>query len=160
MKIKVNQWIKRIYDEKDFGKNIAISVSALVALLAYYFLDDWTMSIVISVAFFPIAKILASATHIHWIESRNNKQNYEKTIELFSSLGREEKALINAFVCNGAQTMTITEFNTRDDTTVSAMESLTYRGVAEMTLTLDGNEAFALDEQMFTYAQSVLEKEK
>ena len=79
--------------------------------------------------------------------------------DLFDQLGWEERAVIQAFVWHGGSVITWGECNRSPQLSTAGIESLINRNLVHTSVTADGmTETFALDTQLFDYAQKVLPK--
>ena len=151
------RWIDRIYSESDIGRGIATTVSGAAGLSAYLYWDDWAIGAFVAIIFFPAARILVSALHSYWSQSRKRSDDIVQMEELFEKLGSEEKAVIQAFVWHGGSVIAWRECNKSPEFSAVGIESLINRGLMHATVTADGmSEAFALDTRLFDHAQTVL----
>ena len=152
-----NKWVERVYDESDFGRSIATTVAGAAGLAAYLYWNDWVLAVFVGIIVFPVGRILASAVHSHWAQSREQNSSRDRTKELFDNLGREERQVIQAFVWQGGTFVTWSEVNRSQHFRSSGIDSLVSRDLIHMSVTADGmREAFVLDSELFEYAQSVL----
>ena len=113
----------------------------------------------VTIIVFPIGRILASAIHSHWNQSRERNRSMEQLKDLVDTLGREERAVIQAFVWHGGSVITWGECNRSPHFSPAGIESLINRDLMHASVTADGmTETFALDTQLFDYAQKTLPK--
>ena len=151
------RWVELVYNESDIGKGIGTTAAGIAGLTTYLYWRDWVVAAFATIIVFPVARILASATHSHLAQSRKRRYGSDQIKELFGSLGREERDVVQAFVWHGGSVITWGQFNASPDFSSVGIESLIGRKLAHVTVTADGmTEAFALDTQLFDYAQTVL----
>ena len=109
--MKLLRWfLGRMWDEENSGTLIAISVALAVGLVAGLHFGDWDrfpiwaasiVGCIVVIIVFPIAKILATATHARWDRWRDCRRSRDKMKRLLESLGGEEKAAIQECVFRG-----------------------------------------------------------
>ena len=153
---KTDKWFDRLYTEKDFGTNIAIAAGAGAGLIMYLSWDDWTVALFGAAMVFPIVKVLASAAHSHWNESRRRKRTKRQLQELFYTLGHEERSVVDGFVRHGGSVITWNERGESSKFSDAGIESLINRQLVREGFASNGSESFALDPQMYDYAQEVM----
>ena len=153
----VGQWAVRVYNESDFGRNIATASAGASALACYVYWNDWVIAACVAAIVFPVGKILASAIRSRWDQLRKERQSKGQIKELFDNLGREEKDVIQAFVWHGGTTVRWAEAERSPHFSAAGIDSLISRDLIRTSITVDGaRETFVLDSQLFEYAQSVL----
>ena len=152
-----DRWAERIYNEADFGRNVAITVAGTAGLATYFYWNDLVVSAFATIIVFPVSKTLASALHSNLVQSRKRRHSKEPIKVLFESLGREEKEVVQAFVWHGSTSITWGEVNNSANFSSTGIDSLVNRGLVDLSTTADSvRETFVLDAQLFEYAQSVL----
>ena len=155
--MKLDKWIERIYGETDFGANIAIGAAGGAGLAMYLYGQDVAVAGFVAIIAFPTVKVLASAAHSNWNESREQRRTRHQLEKLFDNLGREEKAVVQAFVWHGGSVIRWAECNRSQHFSSAGIESLMNRGLVREAVTADGmKETFVLDTELFDYAQEVL----
>ena len=113
----------------------------------------------VTIIVFPMGRILASAIHSHWNQSRERNRSMDQLKDLFDQFGREERAVIQAFVWHGGSVITWGECNRSPHFSAAGIESLINRDLMHASVTADAmTETFALDTQLFDYAQKTLPK--
>ena len=127
-----DRWAERVYNESDFGKSIATTAAGTASLASYLYWHDWVVSVCIGIIVFPVGRILASAIHSHWAQSREKFYNRDQMKELFDSLGREEKDVVQAFVWHGSTSITWSQVNKSWNFPSSGIDSLVYRGLIDL----------------------------
>ena len=75
MKIKLHRLLERVYEERDFARNISFGVAILAGVVVFFFLDspNWIIPAVVSLGVFPIAKIVVSPLHSNWMQSKQRE---------------------------------------------------------------------------------------
>ena len=155
--MNLDRWATRIYKENDIGRGIATTLAGIGGLCTYLRWGDWVVAAFVAIIVFPVCRIAASAAHSRWARARERRRTDAQIEDLFKSLGSEERATVQAFVWHGGSVMTWGECNRSGHVSVAGIESLLNRGLVHMTMTADlGSETFALDTQLFDYAQKVL----
>ena len=155
--LNFGQWAVRVYNESDFGRNIATASAGAAALASYFYWNDWVVAACVAAIVFPVGKILASAIHSRWDQLRREKQSKDQIKELFDNLGREEKDVIQAFVWHGGTTVRWAEVDKSPHFSSAGIDSLISRDLIHPSITADGaRDTFVLDSQLFEYARSVL----
>lgn len=155
--LNLGQWAVRVYNERDFGRNIATASSAAGALASYLYWNDWVVAACAGAIVFPVGKILASAVRSRWAQLRKERLSKEQIKELFDNLGREEKDVIQAFVWHGGTTVRWAEVDKSPHFSSAGIDSLISRDLIHTGITADGaRDTFVLDSQLFEYAQSEL----
>ena len=158
--MKFEQWVERIYEESDVGRGIATTVAGGIGLTVYLFSNDWVLAAFVSIIVFPIVRILASTIESYCIKLREQKNNQEQIKKLYDNLGMEERAVVEEFVLLGGNVLTWEQCNESRKISITGVESLINRGMLHRTVTADGmTEAFALDTELFDYAQTVFSNE-
>ena len=107
----LDRWIERIYSDRDIGRGIATSAAGAIGLTTYLYWEDLVVAGFVTIIVFPIGRILASAIHSHWNQSRERNRSMEQLKDLVDTLGREERAVIQAFVWHGGSVITWGECN-------------------------------------------------
>ena len=152
-----DRWAERVYNESDIGRSIATTVAGAAGLTTYLYWSDWVVGAFTAIIVFPVGRVLATATHSHWVQSRKRSYSREQIKELFENLGREEKDVVQAFVWHGGKSITWDECDRSPHFSSTGIDSLVSRDLIHATVTGDGmRDAFVLDTQLFEYAQSVL----
>lgn len=166
---KLLHWfLGRMWDEENRGKLIAISVALTAGLIAVLHFGDWDsfsiwsaliLGCVVVIIVFPVATIVATALHASWKQSRGRRRSRDKMKKLFENLGGEEEAAIQQCVFRGTSVIRLVEINNSQDLTYEGFESLINRDLAQLTSTALGvKDAYALDTELFNYAQTALPK--
>ena len=152
-----DRWADRVYSESDFGRSIATTAAGVAGLASYLYWNDWVVTACVGIIVFPVGRILASAVHSHWVQSRQQSHSKDQVKELFDNLGREEQDVVQAFVWHGGKFITWSESNRSSYFSSSGIDSLISRDLIHVSVTAYGmREAFVLDTELFEYAQSVL----
>ena len=152
-----DRWADRVYSESDFGRSIATTAAGVAGLASYLYWNDWVVTACVGIIVFPVCRILASAVHSHWVQSRQQSHSKDQVKELFDNLGREEQDVVQAFVWHGGKFITWSESNRSSYFSSSGIDSLISRDLIHVSVTAYGmREAFVLDTELFEYAQSVL----
>ena len=155
--LNVGQWAVRVYNERDFGRNVAKASAGAAALASYLYSNDWVITACVGIIAFPVGKLLASAICSRWAQLRNERRSKDQIKELFDNLGREEKDVIQAFVWHGGTTVRWAEVDKSPHFSSAGIDSLISRDLIHTSITADGaRDTFVLDSQLFEYAQSVL----
>ena len=155
--MNINRWIELIYNERDFGRGVATTVAGVTGLVIYLYQSDWAIAVFSAIIIFPVIKIVATSIHSHWVRSRQRTYSREQMAELFEKLSSEEQAVVQAFVRHGGSVVTWGEVNRSPHFSAPGIESLVNRSLVQSTVTVDGmTEAFALDTELFDYAQAAL----
>ena len=155
--MNLDRWVERIYNESDIGRGLATTAAGVAGLTTYLYWDDWVVAVFVTIIVFPVGKILASTIESYWIQSRERSYSRGQIKELFKNLGSKEKAVVQAFVWHGGSVITWRECNELSYFSAAGIESLINRDLMHATVTADGmTEAFALDTQLFDYAQTLL----
>ena len=158
--MNINRWIELIYNEKDIGRGVATTAAGVAGLFIYLYWSDWAVAVFGAIIIFPVTNIVATSIHSHWVRSRQRIYSKEQMAELFENLGSEEQAVVQAFARHGGSVVTWREVNKSPHFSPPGIESLVHRGLVQPTVTADGmTEAFALDTELFDYAQAALPNE-
>ena len=156
MDTKIDAWAKKIYEENDFGRGVATSVSGVVGLGAYLLSNDWVIAAFSMIISFPIARISASSIQQEIKKRSEGRGDREALEQTFEKLSDEEKRIFRIFVDSGGCVMTWSSANAADVST-AGIESLTQRDLLWTTMTSDGmREAFAIRPELFDLAQQRL----
>ena len=107
----LNWLVERVYNESDPGRGIATSAAGTTGLTTYLYWEDWVVAGFVTIIVFPIGRILASAIHSHWNQSRERNRSMDQLKDLFDKFGSEERAVIQAFVWRGGSVITWSECN-------------------------------------------------
>ena len=151
------RWVERVYSESDIGRGVATSTAGATGLITYFYYGDWAVAAFVTIIVFPIGRILASALHTYWTQSRERHRGMDQLGDLFEKLGSEEKAVVHAFVRHGGSVITWRECNQSTHFSAAGIESLINRDLITVGVMADGmTETFALDTQLFDYTQNVL----
>lgn len=155
--IKIHRLVKLIFNENDLGNLFACAVAAVGGGLAWYLYEDFVISACTAIFGLTLTKILASTIYAHFRRLQKHRKNKKRVKDLFESLGREERATVEAFVYSGGSVMTWKETNDSPKASVAGIESLIHRGLIEPSVTFDGmRDTFVLDTELFNYARKVL----
>ena len=147
------EWAKKIYDEDDFGRSISITLSGIIGLAIYLQSKDWVLSLFVTVIVFPLLRLIASAAHTRWKETKKQQLQAQETQKRFENFSPEERKVLKAFVDAGGAALTWSQMN-RASVAVSAVESLKLRGILDTSVTSDGmTETFVLQTEVFDMAQ-------
>ena len=153
----LNWLVERVYNESDPGRGIATSAAGTTGLTTYLYWEDWVVAGFVTIIVFPIGRILASAIHSHWNQSRERNRSMDQLKDVFDKFGSEERAVIQAFVWHGGSVITWGECNQSPHFSAAGIESLMNRNLMRTSMTADGmTETFVLDTQLFDYAQKAL----
>ena len=68
--MKLGKWAERIYKETDFARNLSTAAAGSAGLAMYLYRDDLAVAAFGAAIVFPIVKVVASAAHSHWKETR------------------------------------------------------------------------------------------
>jgi hypothetical protein len=145
----IEKWADRIYAETDFGRSIATSLSGLLGLAVYLFFGDWVIAAFVTIIFFPVARLTASATHVRLSRNADRRASRSDAQHTFNSLSDEERAVVAEFVSAGGCVLTWSQIN-KCPISGSAIESLIQRDLLSPSITADGmRETFVLDPAIF-----------
>jgi hypothetical protein len=148
-----SEWAKKIYDEDDFGRSIATTLSGIVGLAIYLPSKDWVLSLLVTVIVFPLLRLIASAAHTRWKETKKEQLQAQAAQKRFENFSPAEKDVLKAFVNAGGAALTWSQVN-RANIAVSAVESLKLRGILDTSVTSDGmTEMFVMQTEVFDMAQ-------
>jgi hypothetical protein len=148
-----SEWAKKIYDEDDFGRSISITLSGIIGLAIYLPSKDLVLSLFVTVIVFPLLRLIASAAHTRWKETKKQQLQAQEAQKRFENFSLEERRVLKAFVDAGGAALTWSQIN-RADLAVSAVESLVLRGVLATSVTSDGmTETFVMQTEVFDAAQ-------
>ena len=160
-RMNIAKWFERIYTEKNIGRGVATSVAGIAGLIIWYFSKDWIATVLVLVAVYSTAQIVADPIHHRLTLARQRRDRKKHMEELFDQLGWEEHAVVQEFVRHGSSVVTWGVFNKSQNFSLPGIESLINRGLAQQSLTADGiTETFVLDADLFGYAQTVLPQAK
>ena len=149
----VSGWFLRIYREPDFGRNVATSLSGVVALAAYLGLRDWVVAALAMVITFPIARLIATGLHDRRIRHAEARSSDEAAKRLWGQLSAQERQVVGAFVLEGGCVLTWGQMN-KAAVVNSAVESLIVRRLLSTSVMADGfRETFELDPDLFDTGQ-------
>ena len=150
-----SEWAKKIYDEDDFGRSISTTLSGIIGLTIYLQSKDWVLSLFVTVIVFPLLRLIASAAHTRWKETKKQQLQAQEAQKRFENFSSEERKVLKAFVDAGGAAITWSQMN-RADVSVSAVESLKLRGILDTSVTSDGlTETFVMQPEVFDMAQRV-----
>ena len=150
----LNRWVERVYNESDPGRGIGTSAAGTTGLTAYLYWEDWVVAGFVTIIVFPIGRILASAIHSHWKQSRERNRSMDQLKDVFDKFGSEERAVIQAFIRHGGSVITWEECYQSPHFSDAGIESLRNRGLMRASMTADGmTPTFVLDTQLFDDAQ-------
>ncbi len=145
----IEKWADRVYSESDFGRGIATSISGVIGLVVYLFINDWVIAAFSSLISFPIIRILASSINEKYKRKNERKITEEKASYIFNKLSNEELDVIKAFVEYGGSVLTWGQVN-KLPIQPSAIESLIQRELMWTSVMADGvTETFALNTNIF-----------
>lgn len=145
----IDKWAERVYAETDFGKSIATSLAGAVGLAIYLLLGDWAIAAFSAIIFFPAARLAATAIHARLARNSKRRERRSDAEHIFSTLSKEEQAVVAEFVGAGGCVLTWGQAN-RSPISGSAIESLIQREVLSTSMTADGmRETFVLDPALF-----------
>ena len=151
--MNINEWANKIYDEEDFGRSISTTLSGIVGLTTYLQSKDWVLSLFITVIVFPLLRLIASAAHTRWKETKKQQLQAQEAQKTFENFSPEERKVLKAFVDAGGAALTWSQVN-RANIAVSAVESLKLRGILDTSVTSDGmTETFVMETEVFDMAQ-------
>lgn len=154
----IEKWAERVYAEADFGRSVATSLAGLLGLGVYLWRSDWVLAAFISIIFFPIVRIAATAIHERFARTSKRRTDRENARHVYSCLSAEELAAVSTFVSAGGCVLTWGQIN-RSPASGNAIESLLQRGVLSTSMTADGmRETFVLDPDLFDVGVSVQKK--
>jgi ABC-type multidrug transport system fused ATPase/permease subunit len=150
----IEKWVDRVYDETDFGRSIATSLSGLVGLAVYLVTNDWVIAVFSTSIAFPIFRIISTGIDEKLERKKKRKINEENAQVTYDRLSNEEKEVINSYVTAGGSVLTWEQMN-KQVVSFSAIESLLQREVLWTSTTADGlTETFALDSNIFDIANA------
>ena len=154
-KLNLDKWLERIYEETDIGRAIATTFAGCTGISVYLYWGDWVVATFTFIITFPIVRVLTSAMESKWTRSQEEINSQKRIKELFDNLGTEERAVVDAFIWEGGNTLTWRKCNESWNISDTGVESLINRGMMYRTVTADGmSEAFSLDTELFDYAQA------
>ena len=81
----LNWLVERVYNERDPGRGIATSAAGTTGLTTYLYWEDWVVAGFVTIIVFPIGRILASAIHSHWNQSRERNRSMDQLKDLFDT---------------------------------------------------------------------------
>lgn len=155
--MNIERWAERIYNERDFSRNVATSVAGLLGLLIYLYLDDWVVAAFAAMIAFPVTKIVAGALHSRHVQRKSQEGGLEEARQLFERLSSEEKQVLFEFVRLGGSVMPWSHAN-KVGLHEPAVSSLMQRKALFATMTADGmREAFGITVEVFDVAKEAYE---
>ncbi|QTR48960.1 hypothetical protein [Candidatus Thiothrix anitrata] len=101
MKDVIEKLADRLYNETDFGRSIATSLSGIIGLIAYLLTNDWVIAIFSLIIVFPIIRLLANSLYQKFKKYNDNQEKQKNDDDLYDKLTEEEKDIIQAFVNAG-----------------------------------------------------------
>lgn len=150
-------WIERVYEEEDFGRNIAIAAAGAAGLGAYLLHGDWVVAAFVAVIVFSIVKVAASSWHSNRKPARERSDHTDRMKRRFEDLSPTEQAVVRAFVAHGGCVVTWDEVNRSERFHSTGIESLRKRDLIHTSTTSDTfRETFELDAELFDYAQTLV----
>ena len=153
----LGRWIERVYEEEDFGRNIAIAAAGAAGLGPYFLLGDWVVTALVVMMVFAIVKVVASSWHSNRKQSRERSDHADRMKRQFEDLSPTEKAVVRAFVSRGGCVITWQESQQWVAVHRTGIESLSRRDLIRMSTAMDGvGDTFELDPELFDYAQTVV----
>ncbi len=151
------KWAERVYSENDFGRSIATSISGVIGMIVYLYVDDWVIAFFSILISFPITRLIS--TGLHEKKERKKQRTIEKedALHIFEHLSDEEKAVIQTYVNAGGSVLTWGQMNNQPVAS-AAVESLIQREILWTSVTVDGRETFALDSKIFDIGNAKYKK--
>jgi hypothetical protein len=151
-----SDWAKKIYDEEDFGRSISTTLSGIIGLAIYLKSKDWALSLFVTVIVFPLLRLIASASHARWKETKKQQLQAQEAQKRFENFSPEERKVLKVFVDAGGAVLTCSQMN-RANVALSGVESLKLRGILDISVTSDGmTETFVMQTEVFDMAQRAL----
>lgn len=158
--MRLGKWAERIYKETDFARNLSTAAAGSAGLAMYLYRDDLAVAAFGAAIVFPIVKIVASAAHSHWKETRERDRTKAELMELYHNLGHEELAVVKAFVSHGGTVITWKDCSDSSGFSHAGIRSLINRKlIREGEIGEYGADTLALDTELFEYARGLWIKE-
>ncbi|MYG02776.1 MAG: hypothetical protein F4173_11035 [Acidobacteriia bacterium] len=150
-------WIERVYEEEDFGRNIAIAAAGAAGLGAYLLQGDWVVAAFVAVIVFSIVKVAASSWHSDRKQSRERSDHTDRMNRLFEDLSPREQAVVRAFVSHGGCVVSWANATPSKGFDSTGIDSLIKRRLIYSSISVDGiRDTFELDAELFDYAQALV----
>ncbi|WP_299769024.1 hypothetical protein [uncultured Pseudoteredinibacter sp.] len=97
----LDKWAGRIYEEEDFGKNIAISIAGIIGLTIYLIQSDFVLAAFITIIVFPPVKILLRHFESKYTKRREAERldsQKKELVKVVENLTGQERRVIHEFV--------------------------------------------------------------
>lgn len=94
----LTDFLKIIYNENDYSRGLATSLSGIFSLLSYFIWNDTVITFLILIIFYPISRM----TCFSILKKFNDKKEKKEILEFFKSFSTQEEYLIREFVSNGS----------------------------------------------------------
>ena len=157
---ELNKWADRVYAENDFGRSISTSISGIIGLITYLYTEDWILTVLSLIIFFPIFRIISSGLHEKYQRKKQRNFKKEDAEYIYNRLTDEEKDVVLAFVRAGGSVLTWRQMN-EESVSLAGGESLQQRELLWTSMTADGmRETFVLDSDIFDIAYEKFNKDK
>lgn len=150
----MNRWIERIYAETDFGRNVAVSGSGLIALAAYLVFADAVIAILTLIIVFPVLRVVATTLYEKSSVRTKRRLLIEKATAEYDRLGYAEKKALDMFMWKGALVLSWSEAH-GTEAGYAAFEALVERGLVKND---EEAERFVLNTEMFDVANARMEE--
>lgn len=145
MKNTLADFLKIIYNENDYSRGLATSLSGTLSLISYLIWYDIIITFLSLIIFYPVSRMACFSI----LKKYNEKKEKQEILEFFKSFSTQEEYLLKEFVSNGSSFLHYSYINKFQN----EIESLINRNILK-----EVENGYQLNIKVFNEANKVYQK--